>query len=113
ELRRLLHRQAEDWDDLSGKLFRLSAEFNEANTQAFNALSRSVPLMSTHSPEGQKQRISLAESLERLADTIATTGKSNEEFRCKIASIPRMTAEHNRAKKRLQQVVQQSAEHFF
>jgi len=113
ELRRFLHRQAEDWDDLSGKLFRLSAEFNEANTEAFNALSRSVPLMSTRSPEEQKQRINLAETLEYLADTIATTGKSNAEFRSVIASAPRMTAEHNRAKKQLLNVVEQSANHFF
>ncbi|WP_018974261.1 hypothetical protein [Rudaea cellulosilytica] len=113
ELRRFLHRQAEDWDDLSGKLSRLSAEFNEANTEAFNALSRSVPLMSTRSPEEKKQRINLAETLEHLADTTATTGKSNAEFRSVIESTPRMTAEHNRAKKRLLHVAEQSANHFF
>ncbi len=112
ELRRLLLRSASDMDEASTKISEILSKLEVANREAFAALSRAVPLMSTSTESAKAARIKLAEKLDDLGATFKVSILSNAKFRSTILQFPRMIAEHNRAKKRMTKVLAQAESHF-
>jgi len=108
ELRRLLRRSSEAWNRFSDSSETRLLELRQVSATAYGAMSMAVSLRTSRS-EGEAKLIA---QLNSAIASSTSAAKSTRAFRDSTATFPRMTVEHNRAKRRLGEVLDQWGDYF-
>lgn len=98
-VRRLLRRTAESWDTYSTDSEKRLSELEQATMTGFDAMSNAISLGA--SSGNNEARASLIQTMASLAESVTGAIETTASMRNATASFPKMTIEHNRAKRRL------------